>query len=526
MMADDARADYREAFANAGFVGPLPFMAKPQALFFAKHLRLSRQARPAVWHKALGPSDPLIYKLASSPKLVGILQALIGEDLVLWGASVVTRKPGESHHWHCDMESCEPDGGFASVWIGLVNLQKDNGLKFIRGSHAYGVTVQELAAREGIPREGRTDDDVLRLANSQRGDAEIVQPEIGDGEAVVFDGRIWHGSHNDSAGVSRISLLLQYARSDRKIRVPDFRNLEWPFRFIDERPPVVAIAGRSDADANALVPPPGDLPGELRPSLHPIDPGSRCEEGVSFTPVPCFEGRTANAEFMECHYSILMPGASPHPPHRHVEEEILVVMSGCAELVLPASGGATEIVSAPAGAASYYPPYRLHTIRNASAEPVRYAMIKWRSSFVSAVEPLGTVIVRSTWLQEGGPGGPMAMTRLFEGPSAYLGKFHAHVTRIEPGAGYDAHRDGHDVAIFLLQGKIRVRGKEIPAPAVVFLPAGCLHDMKSVGTQTAKYLVWEFHKSARAPAPGLAAVSGDRQTPAKRPENGGRTAAG
>jgi hypothetical protein len=119
----------------------------------------------------------------------------------------------------------------------------------------------------------------------------------------------------------------------------------------------------------------------------------------------------------------------------------------------------------------------------------------------------------------------MAMTRLLEGPSAYLAKLHAHITQIEPGAGYDAHRDSHDVAIFLIQGEIQVLGDKIPAPAVVFLPGGCLHDMRSVGTETAKYLVWEFHKSAHAPAPGVVSVSGDRPTPAKRPRSGGGNAA-
>ena len=34
--------------------------------------------------------------------------------------------PAKSHPWHCDIESCAPEGGFVSVWIGLLNTQKES----------------------------------------------------------------------------------------------------------------------------------------------------------------------------------------------------------------------------------------------------------------------------------------------------------------------------------------------------------------------------------------------------------------
>jgi redox-sensitive bicupin YhaK (pirin superfamily) len=99
------------------------------------------------------------------------------------------------------------------------------------------------------------------------------------------------------------------------------------------------------------------------------------------------------------------------------------------------------------------------------------------------------------------------MTPLLNGPTGFLGKLHAHVTRIQPGAGYAAHRDTHDVAIFLIEGDIAVLGRGIAAPAVVFLPAGCLHDMKAIGEQPAKYLVWELHGTAAELPDGLSVTA-------------------
>ena len=82
-----------------------------------------------------------------------------------------------------------------------------------------------------------------------------------------------------------------------------------------------------------------------------------------------------------------------------------------------------------------------------------------------------------------------------DGPSVWLGKLHAHITRLQPGAGYGAHRDEHDVVIFLLEGAFELMNARIAAPALVFLPAGCLHDMKALGPGLTKYLVWEFHRT-------------------------------
>ena len=203
------------------------------------------------------------------------------------------------------------------------------------------------------------------------------------------------------------------------------------------------------------------------------------------------------------HYSILMPGASPHLPHAHLDEEILVVMSGAAELVvadLPRDSK-PRILPAPAGSAIYYPPYQHHTIRNVSREPVRYAMLRWRSPGISANKHLPPYLVQADWLQSDRFRGPVAMLTLFEGPSAFLGKLHAHVTRILPGGGYKAHRDAHDVSIFLIEGEIAVLGKTIVAPGLVFIPAGRLHDMKALGTDPAKYVVWEFHRKPHQHVP-------------------------
>jgi mannose-6-phosphate isomerase-like protein (cupin superfamily) len=247
------------------------------------------------------------------------------------------------------------------------------------------------------------------------------------------------------------------------------------------------------------------------PTTHRIDPAWRCKDGRSFAPIGCFMGRTEHVDSLECHYSVLMPGASPHSPHAHREEEILVVMSGAAELVVQSSvtPGVIEIFPAPAGTAIYYPSFQPHTIRNASAAPVIYAMLRWASESVGGGERLIPCLVQSTWLQRGDPARAISMGPLFQGPTAFLGMLHAHTTRIEPGGGYDAHSDTHDVAIFLLTGEIAIMGQRIRAPAISFIPAGYPHDMDSIGPDPARYLVWEFHRDVTRYRPVAADQAGD-----------------
>jgi mannose-6-phosphate isomerase-like protein (cupin superfamily) len=509
-MPYDPHTDYKGTFSKDGFVGPVRLFTPEQAHFLARYLPGLPMGR-LPWEKSLAAFDALSCATAMNPDLIRIVRELIGDDVVLWGCSLAIRKSGDFHAWHCDAEACAPEGGFVSAWIGLANTKKESALCLIPGSHTYGVAIQEVAAREGVARKDRIDDAVLRLANSQTDGAEIVQPEVADGEAILFDGRIWHGSRNTLADTTRVALLLQYARADIAVRVP--KTFEWPFQFVEEkRPPAIVVSGRGDPDKNELVAAPKMLEANtLGSRVHHIDPTSRCPDGVSFMPVPCFQGHTDNVDYLECHYSVLMPGACPHLPHRHLDEELLVVMSGAGELVVANSprDPNPRILPAPAGSAIYYPPFQHHTIRNVSSEPVRYAMMRWKSPAISAKTHLPARFIRPLWLQ-GQARGPFALNVLFQGPSAFLGKLQAHVTRIAPGRGYAAHRDDHDVAIFLIEGEIAVLGRRIVAPAVVFFPAGELHDMKSLGPKDAKYVVWEFHRNEPGHAHGQIPVSAQK----------------
>lgn len=303
---------------------------------------LSRQRScplPADWSKGRAVTDRVLYEFSTRPALLAILTSLLGDDIILWGLDVVVRKPRQVHHWHTDIESSDADGGFVSVWIGLENTCRESTLQMVSGSHLFGKTIQEVYSDEGLQRGGASAEQIRGWARRKIPTADLVQPDCSDGDALLFDGRLWHGSLNGRNAGIRTALLLQFARADKAVAIPDLTGKAWPFRFSSiPRPPVILVRGATDAGINRLVPPPATVtrPGPLLSSVirtHAIPLQENKRRG--WKPYGLFRGSTRILDDISCHASVLSPGHSPHPPHAHIEEELLVVVDGEAELVMP-----------------------------------------------------------------------------------------------------------------------------------------------------------------------------------------------
>ena len=143
----------------------------------------------------------------------------------------MARDPRQVHPWHCDIESSAPEGGFVSLWVGIENTSREAALQLITGSHLIGKTIQQVAQERGFRRGEASANTVLEWAQALCPAAEFVQPHMSDGEALFFDGRLWHGSENTRPTGTRIALLFQYAAAGKRIKMPNYSQLEWPFRF-------------------------------------------------------------------------------------------------------------------------------------------------------------------------------------------------------------------------------------------------------------------------------------------------------
>jgi len=461
----------------------------------------ARPPAPVCWWKDLAVASPSVYEIATDPRLLAAVVEILGDDVILWGSSLIVRGAGDVHPWHTDIESADPRGGALSVWLALENVTPVSSLSGVRGSHRFGVTLQDEARRHGVPRRELTDDLVAGWAAARGPENRIERLAVTDGEAVLFDGRLWHGSHN-SGDTTRTALLLQYARPDRPIRMPDLDRVEGPVGFLDGRPPCLLVHGRdASPPVNLVVEEPvrSQIPASAPRLSARVEPLALplAGDASGWRPYPLFRGSTRNLRWLSAHVSVLAPGRTPHPSHRHEEEEILIVLDGAAELVLVDTRGNEQLHPVRRGQWSYYPPGQLHTLRTPADEGATYLMFKWVGRAAGAPETLPTAVGRwddrfPTDEQARAASGFAAHT-LREGATATLRTLETHVSTVTPGGGYAAHRDAHDVAIVLFEGQVETLFRTAAANAVLFAPAGKLHGLRNTGSAAARYLVFEFH---------------------------------
>jgi quercetin dioxygenase-like cupin family protein len=483
-------------FAEAGYLGPVRVLTGAECRRFLRAVDL-RVEPPLDWDKGRAAASRTYYEIATRPEILDPVAELLGGEAILWGATIIARARGAVHAWHSDIESSDPDGRTLSVWIGLEHTTPESSLLLISGSHRFGVTVQQLERQTGKARDETTMEEVVRWAREHDRRSDLVRTSVADGEAVFFDGRLWHASHNRSPRTRR-ALLLQYAAPDTSIRIPDLTSVRWPFRRLERPlPPCLIVRGTATVGPNRIVPAPVTSRAgqgvQLTSRIHPLRPPLEPDEERGWKPYPAFRGTTANVPSLSCHASVLTPGSSPHPPHTHEEEELLLLLTGEVELVFAEDERSQlrprEFV--------YYPAGFAHTLRTTSAEPATYVMFKWRGAEGDA----GPTLPFARFDTEGDEG-----RRLFDGSTRYLRKLHSHLTVLDPGGGYEPHVDAYDVAIVVLDGDVETIGGRAAPNDLIFYVAGEPHGMRNVGRTPARYVVFEFHgrTSAVVDAPSAA----------------------
>ena len=87
-----------------------------------------------------------------------------------------------------------------------------------------------------------------------------------------------------------------------------------------------------------------------------------------------FRAPTATLDELECHVTTLNPGESPHPPHKHADEELIIVKEGTLEALVNG-----ELKRVGPGSVIFQASNQLHGLKNVGAGPATYHVIRWNS---------------------------------------------------------------------------------------------------------------------------------------------------
>ena len=95
-----------------------------------------------------------------------------------------------------------------------------------------------------------------------------------------------------------------------------------------------------------------------------------------------FDTPTPTLDQLEMHITTLKPGEAPHGPHRHPDEELIIIKEGTVELNLD---GVLRRLGP--GSVIFHASNELHTVKNVGATEATYHVIKWRSAATPAATP-------------------------------------------------------------------------------------------------------------------------------------------
>lgn len=232
-------------FDRDGYAGPYPLFSAVQAKSILKFSSKFPE-RLFPWIKGRHSVDKFVANIAKHPAIVSELQKVMGNDIILWGSQIIQQKPGKKHNWHVDFEHTAWDG--VSVWLALQNVQAQESISVISGSHLLNVHPAELKS-EGLD---QTDSQsVLEAARKLSPESELVNLDIHDGEFFIFEGKAWHGTKNSTDKV-RYALLLQYCRPDQKVRA--LKDVSYPHvKWHSFRPDCLLVSGEDKFRVNKVI---------------------------------------------------------------------------------------------------------------------------------------------------------------------------------------------------------------------------------------------------------------------------------
>ena len=90
---------------------------------------------------------------------------------------------------------------------------------------------------------------------------------------------------------------------------------------------------------------------------------------------------TATLDELELHVTTLQPGTTSHAPHKHANEELVIIKEGTVEVLVDG-----QLKRVGPGSVVFNAANQMHSLRNVGPGPTTYHVINWKTPATKALE--------------------------------------------------------------------------------------------------------------------------------------------
>jgi (S)-ureidoglycine aminohydrolase len=207
------------------------------------------------------------------------------------------------------------------------------------------------------------------------------------------------------------------------------------------------------------------------------------------------EGNGAALAYMDWNATTIDPGNSPHAPHKHDDEEYIIIKEGQLKVTINDSSK----VLGP-GSFALFIPGDMHGFVNTGNTKATYYVFRYRSKAPVDLERAkkagGSFMVdwNDIVFKPHDKGG---IRNFFERPTAMLKRFEMHVTTLNAGIkSHDPHTHGAEEIVLLVKGNTEMQIAQSHQKAnggdLIYLSSNILHAIQNTGTEPSTYFAFQW----------------------------------
>ena len=241
----------KKQYWKDGFLSPITFVNLEEAQKLRNELekietdyRDVKMARTLNTFKRMDAQCviPLAYKIASTPKLLDVIEGVLGPDIMLYGAEFFIKEANTPHivtmHQDLTYWGLGSTDKMVTAWMALSDVTVESGcMQFVAGSHKNKILPhQDTFSENNLLSRGQE----IQVEVSDNDKTDII---LNPGQFSLHHGRMIHGSGPNSSFDRRIGFVIRYLSPDVIQEVADVdyailvRGADRKKNFINYSPP-------------------------------------------------------------------------------------------------------------------------------------------------------------------------------------------------------------------------------------------------------------------------------------------------